>query len=265
MKKIIVAVFIVGFSILLLYLFTDFFTKIKVKKPVGNYLSEHYGIKDGDFKILSAYYNLLAGVDIETYIEIKKPYHTTTYVGVDPNSYEIDEEDGKNVFSDIFKGAYIQQNSEVLKLSEKIIEKYNLLSESPDAYQISRKNFYYYLEFTIDEQQQKELLIEFKQKQKLNTKKMIKNLNISESKINTDYEGVVNFHFDYELEKDKGNIPDIQSIMNDYEKSNVLTEGIYSIELQPRNPTEVLDGDSSIIVFSVDKSGEFQVIKKLIR
>ena len=265
MKKIIAAVFIVGFSIILLYLFTDFFTKIKVKKPVGNYLSEHYGIKDGDFKILSAYENLLAGVDIETYIEIKQPYHTTTHVGVDPNSLEIDEEEGKDVFLDIFKGAYIQQHSDVLKQSEKIIKKYKLLSESPDAYQISRKNFYYYLSFKIEEQQAKELLIEFKQKQKLNTNKIIKTLNISESKINTDYEGVVNFHFDYEVEKGKGNIPDIQSVMNDYEKSNVLTEGIYSIELQPRNPEEILNGDSSIIVFSVDQSGEFQVIKKLIR
>ncbi|WP_342719940.1 hypothetical protein AAG068_28695 (plasmid) [Bacillus paramycoides] len=146
MKKVIATLFIVGFSGILLYLFTDVFTKIQIHKPVGDNLKEKYG----DFKILSAYDNRLGGTGIQTYIEIKKPYYTTTYVTVDRNSYEIDEDDDKYVFLDIFKGAYVQQHSEVIKQSNEIIKKYNLLSESNNAFDKEKQNFYYYLNFTID-------------------------------------------------------------------------------------------------------------------
>jgi len=262
-KKVIATIFIVGFSVLLLYLFTDVFTKIKLQQPVGDYLSEHYGIKDGEFKILSAHDNWIEGGDIQTYVEIKKPYYTTTYLTVDRNSYEIDEEDSKYVFLDIFKGAYIQQHSDVLKQSNKIIKKYNLLSESTDAFEMEKQNFYYYLNFTIDEQQEKELLTKFKQSQELNTKKLIKTLKISESRINAYYKGVVNFNYYYNAEKNKGNIPDILSVMDDFKKSNVLTEGVYNIVLQPRSSSGGQhDGKESYAMFSVDKSGEFKVIKK---
>ena len=71
MKKVIATLFIVGFSGILLYLFTGVFTKIQIHKPVGDNLKEKYGIKDGDFKILSAYDNRLGGTGIQTYIEIK--------------------------------------------------------------------------------------------------------------------------------------------------------------------------------------------------
>ncbi|OJE40029.1 hypothetical protein BAQ49_12895 [Bacillus proteolyticus] len=262
MKKVIATIFIVGFSGILLYLFTDIFTKIQIHKPVGDYLKEHYGIKDGDFKILSAYNNRLGGTGIQTYIEIKKPYYTTTYVTVDRNSYEIDQDDDKYVFLDIFKGAYVQQHSEVIKQSNEIIKKYNLLSESNNAFDKAKQNFYYYLDFTIDEQQEKELLTKFKQTQQLDTKKLIKTLKMSESKINSYHMGVVNFNYYYSVEKNKGDIPDILSIMNDFNRSNVLTEGIYNIVLQPSSSSGMDFGKESYVLFSVDKSGEFKVIKK---
>ncbi|MED0906474.1 hypothetical protein CN445_29235 [Bacillus cereus] len=262
MKKVIATIFIVGFSVILLYLFTDVFTKIQIRKPVGDNLKEHYGIKDGDFKILSAYDNRLGGTGIYTYIEIKKPYYTTTYLTVDRNSYEIDEDDDKYVFLDIFKGAYVQQHSDVIKQSNEIIKRYNLLSESNNAFDKGKQNFYYYLNFTIDEQQEKELLTKFKQSKQLDTKKLIKTLKMSESKINSYHMGVVNFNYYYSVEKNKGNIPDILSIMNDFNRSNVLTEGIYNIVLQPSSSSGVDDGKESYVLFSVDKSGEFKVIEK---
>lgn len=261
-KKVIATIFIVGFSVILLYLFTDVFTKIQIRKPVGDNLKEHYGIKDGDFKILSASNNILGGTGIQTYIEIKKPYYTTTYLTIDKNSYEIDEDDDKYVFLDIFKGAYVQQHSDVIKQSNEIIKKYNLLSESNNAFDEAKQNFYYYLNFTIDEQQEKELLTKFKQSKQLDTKKLIKTLKMSESKINSYHMGVVNFNYYYSVEKNKGNIPDILSIMNDFNRSNVLTEGIYNIVLQPSSSSGVDDGKESYVLFSVDKSGEFKVIEK---
>jgi len=261
-KKVIATLFILGFSGILLYLFTDIFTKIQIHKPVGDDLKEQYGIKDGDFKILSAHDNRLGGTGIQTYIEIKKPYYTTTYVTVDRNSYKIDEDDDKSVFLDIFKGAYVQQHSEVIKQSNEIIKKYNLLSESNDAFDKEKQNFYYYLNFTIDEQQEKELLAKFKQTQQLDTKKLIKTLKMNESKINSYHMGVVNFNYYYNVEKNKGNIPDILSIMNDFHRGNVLTEGIYNIVLQPSSSSGMDFGKESYVLFSVDKSGEFKVIKK---
>ncbi|UFI00502.1 hypothetical protein [Bacillus toyonensis] len=262
MKKVIATLFIVGFSGILLYVFTDIFTKIQIHKPVGDDLKEQYGIKDGDFKILSAHDNRLGGTGIQTYIEIKKPYYTTTCVTVDRNSYEIDQDDDKYVFLDIFKGAYVQQHSEVIKQSNEIIKKYNLLSESNDAFDKEKQNFYYYLNFTIDEQQEKELLAKFKKTQQLDTKKLIKTLKMNESKINSYHMGVVNFNYYYSVEKNKGNIPDILSIMNDFHRGNVLTEGIYNIVLQPSSSSGMDFGKESYVLFSVDKSGEFKVIKK---
>jgi len=86
---------------------------------------------------------------------------------------------------------------------------------------------------------------------------------LCESRINAYYKGVVNFNYYYNAEKNKGNIPDILSVMDDFKKSNVLTEGAYNIVLQPRSSSgEQHDGKESYVVFSVNKSGDFKVIKK---
>ncbi|MGY3372368.1 MULTISPECIES: hypothetical protein [Bacillus cereus group] len=106
------------------------------------------------------------------------------------------------------------------------------------------------------------MLAKFKQTQQLDTKKLIKTLKMNESKINSYHMGVVNFNYYYSVEKNKGNIPDILSIMNDFHRGNVLTEGIYNIVLQPSSSSGMDFGKESYVLFSVDKSGEFKVIKK---
>ncbi len=75
MRKLKVTVFILLMSIPLFLLSGCFENTKLVEEPIGDYLSENYGIKNEDFKILSADNNWFEGIDHQTYVEIKK--HTT--------------------------------------------------------------------------------------------------------------------------------------------------------------------------------------------
>lgn len=90
------------------------------------------------------------------------------------------------------------------------------------------------------------MLTKFKQTQQLDTKKLIQTLKMNESKIYFYHMGVVNFNY-YSVEKNKGNIPDILSIMNDFRRGNVLTEGIYNIVLQPGSSSGMDFGKGSYV------------------
>lgn len=74
MRKLKVTVFTLLLSIPLFLLSGCVKNTKLVEKPIGDYLSENYGIKNEDFKILSAY-NGFGVSDIQTYVEIKN--HTT--------------------------------------------------------------------------------------------------------------------------------------------------------------------------------------------
>ncbi|MGG2094772.1 hypothetical protein AB1283_19585 [Bacillus sp. S13(2024)] len=263
MKKIKAVVLILVLSIPI-FLLSGCFTKTKLNKPIGDYLSKNYGIKNGEFKILSADNNWFEGIDHQTYVEINKPYHTFAYLIVDRNSHEIDKDSGDDVFLEIFKGAYVEQHSDVLKQSDKIIKKYNLLSESPNDYDKGKQNFYYYLHVNIDEHQEKELIEDFKQEQKLNTDKIIKNVKVSKPRNNANYIGVINFIYYYNTYKNSGSVPNAQSIVDDFEKSHVLTEGVYNIAVRtiyssPASIQQGVDIRDSNVMFIVDKSGKFKV------
>ena len=265
MKRIKWAVFILVCSIPL-FLLSGCFTETKLKKTIGDYLSESYGIKDGDFKILSADNNWFEGIDHQTYVEIKKPYHTFAYLIVDRNSHEIDKNSGDDVFLEIFKGAYVKQHRDVLKQSDKIIKKYNLLSESPNDYDNGKQNFYYYLHINIDEQQEKELITDFKKEQKLNTDNIIKTLKVSKPRDNADHIGVINFIYYYNTYKNNGSVPKAQSIVDDFEKSHVLTEGVYNVAVNtiyssPESIQQGMDSRNSNVMFIVDKSGKFKAME----
>ncbi|PGW30407.1 hypothetical protein COE04_29135 [Bacillus cereus] len=265
MRKPKVTVFILLLSISL-FLLSGCFTETKLEKPIGDYLSESYGIDNGNFKILSADNNWFEGIDHQTYMEIKKPYHTFAYLIVDRNSHEIDKNSGDDVFLEIFKGAYVEQHRDVLKQSDKMIKKYNLLSESPHDYDKGKQNFYYYLHMNIDEQQEKELIENFKRDQKINTDDIMKTLKVSKSRDNTIDIGVINFIYYYNTYKNSETVPNAQSIMEDFEKSHVLTEGIYNIAVQtiyssPDTIEEGMDSRDNNVMFTVDKQGKFEILK----
>ncbi|HDX9711011.1 TPA: hypothetical protein ROY21_002888 [Bacillus cereus] len=266
MRKLKITVFILLLSIPL-FLLNGCSTDTKLlEKPIGAYLSENYGIKNGEFKILSA--NSGFGVsDHNTYVEIKKPYHTFAYLITNSEShYEVVKNESDDVFLEIFKGAYVEQHRDVLKQSDKMIKKYNLLSESPTAYDKGKQNFYYYLHINIDEQQEKELVENFKRDQKINTDNIMKTLKDSTPRDHANYIGVINFSYYYNTYKNSETVPNAQNIMNDFEKSHVLTEGIYNITVKtiyssPDVLEESMDSRNNNVMFTVDKQGKFEILK----
>ncbi|MGH0522591.1 hypothetical protein COF80_32000 [Bacillus toyonensis] len=264
MRKPKVTVFISLLSILLFLLSGCSIDTKPLEKPIGDYLSENYGIKNGDFKILSADSGFGAS-DLETYVEIKKPYRTLAYLIVDKESHEIVKNGSDDVFLEIFKGAYVEQHRDVLKQSDKMIKKYNLLSEF--SYNKKKPNFYYYLGIHIDKQQEKELIENFKRDQKINTDNIMKMLKDSKPIDHANYIGVINFNYYYNTYKNSETVPNAQSIMDDFEKSHVLTEGIYKIAVVTMysSPNETTiggtDSRNNNVMFTVDKQGKFEILK----
>ena len=267
MRKLKVTVFILLVSIPLFLLSGCFENTKLVEEPIGDYLSENYGIKNGDFKILYADDNWFEATDHNTYVEIKKPYHTFAYLVVDRNSHEIDKNSSNDVFLEIFKGAYVEQHRDVLKQSDKMIKKYNLLSEYPTALNKKKPNFYYYFHINIDEQREKELIENLKHYQKINTDNIMKTLKVSKPRDHANYLGVINFSYYYNIYKNSETVPNAQSIMDDFEKSHVLTEGIYKIAVQTMysspNETSIggTDSRNNSVIFTVDEQGKFEILK----
>ncbi len=184
---------------------------------------------------------------------------------VDRHSHEIVKNVSNDVFLEIFKGAYVEQHRDVLKQSDKMIKKYNLLSESPWDNHNGRPNFYYYLD--IDEQQEKKLIKNFKRDQKINTDDIMKMLKDSKPKDHANYIEVINFSYYYNTYKNSETVLNAQSIMDDFEKSHVLTEGIYNIAVQTiySSPNEISSGGTDSrnnnVMFTVDKQGKFEILK----
>ncbi|MED3202376.1 hypothetical protein ACWKTL_29525 [Bacillus toyonensis] len=264
MRKPKVTVFIFLLSISLFLLSGCSIDTKLLEKPIGDYLSENYGIKNGDFKILAADSGFGAS-DLETYVEIKKPYRTLAYLIVDKESHEIVKNGSDDVFLEIFKGAYVEQHRDVLKQSDKIIKKYNLLSEF--SYRKNKPNFYYYLDIHIDKEKEKELIENFKRDQKINTDNIMKMLKDSKPRDHANYTGVINFNYYYNTYKNSETVPNAQSIMDDFEKSHVLTEGIYKIAVVTMysSPNETTiggtDSRNNNVMFTVDKQGKFEILK----
>lgn len=268
MWKLKVTVFILLLSIPLVLLSGCVKNSKLVEKPIGDYLSENYGIKNEDFKIHTTTQGF--GIsDIQTYVEIKKPYRTFTNLTVNENSLEIDEKRSNDVFLEIFKGAYVEQHRDVLKESDKITKKYDLLSEF--VYQNKKKpSFYYYLNIDIDEQQAKELIENFKYEQKINTDNIMKMLKDSKPREHANYTGSINFSYYYNTYENSETVPNAQSIMDDFEKSHVLTEGIYKIAVETiysspnRTSISKTDSRNNSVMFTVDEQGEFEILKTTI-
>ncbi|MGH0425254.1 hypothetical protein [Bacillus pretiosus] len=264
MRKLKVTVFIFLLSISLFLLSGCSIDTKLLEKPIGDYLSENYGIKNGDFKILSAD-SALGASNQQTYVEIKKPYRTLAYLLVDKESNEIVKNGSDDVFLEIFKGAYVEQHRDVLKQSDKIIKKYNLLSEF--SYNKKKPNFYYYLSIHIDKQQENELIEDFKHDQKINTDNIMKMLKDSKPIYHANYIGVINFNYYYNTYKNSETAPNAQSIMDDFEKSHVLTEGIYKITVVTMysSPNETTiggtDSRNNNVMFTVDGQGKFEILK----
>lgn len=259
---------LISLNIILLFLLSACFSKKDLEQPVKDYFKKEYGINDG-VRILSTDNNWFEGIDHQTYVELEKPYYTTVYLMIKRDTYVIDEIDSDDIFLEIFKGAYVAQHKNVIKHSEKMIKKYNFMSESPWEYDEGKQNFYYYLTINMNEKQEKDLRKRFKTTQTLHTKEIVPKLNRNESESNSNLLGVVNMTFLFNTYKNRTEVPRAQSIVDDFEDSHVLTEGIYNIAV---NTIEASDHEISQtyederntnVLFRVDELGRFKVIEPL--
>ncbi len=76
---------------------------------------------------------------------------------------------------------------------------------------------------------------------------------------------ILNYY--YNTYKNSETVPNAQSIMDDFEKSHVLTEGIYKIAVVTMysSPNETTiggtDSRNNNVMFTVDKQGKFEILK----
>lgn len=255
---------LISLNIIVVVLLSACFSEKDLEQPVKDYLSKEYGIKE-DIKILSTDNNWLEGIDHQTFVEIEKPYLTKVYLMIERDTLAINEIDSDDIFLEIFKGAYVEQHKDVVNQANKVIKKYSLMEKSPDEYDMGKQNFYYFLNFNMQEEQEKDLIEQFKTTQTLNTEEILPSLKMNESSRNVNYLGVVNFIFLFNTYNNKAEIPKAQNIVAEFEKSHVLTEGIYNIAV---NTIEASDDSISLsyyddrntnVLFSVDQLGRYVI------
>ncbi|MEK5026783.1 hypothetical protein [Paenibacillus sp. FSL M7-1046] len=238
-----------------------------LKKPVENYLDERYGFKE-PFKFLTWDDNWFEGIDHQTAIEIGKPYHATAYIMLERDTYKIAEERSDNVFFELYKGAYIEQHPEVMKVTEQLIDKYDLMKKSASEYDKMKGNYYYYLNVNLNTKQADKLIDTFSQTQKIDTLNSLPDMSDPLSKEGNRYRGVINFNFDFNIYKQDKDVPQAEDIANDFEKSHVLTEGLYcisvhTIEVHDKGVSQGMDPRNNNVRFKVDRNGEFKNISVL--
>ncbi|WP_053598182.1 hypothetical protein [Bacillus sp. FJAT-18017] len=239
-----------------------------LKKPVEQYLSEEYGLNE-EFKFLTWDDNWFEGIDHQTAIEIKKPYHTTIFITLIRDTFEIDEQHSDSVYSELFKGAYIQQNPKVTSELDRIIKKFDFLEESPDEYDELKGNFYYYINANIAEELEQQLAKQFKSQKTINTNELLPILkpNPDPTGMWSNF-GVINFNFYFKTTNEEAAVPQAEEVLEEFKNSNVLTEGLYSIEiiaiLTKGDLTSIGDDPrNSGVQFRVDAKGNIKDIELL--
>ncbi|HDR7966466.1 hypothetical protein ACQVOU_15375 [Bacillus pacificus] len=240
-----------------------YFSKDKLNQPIQEYLKTNYGIQ-GEFSIIQTDNNWFGGIGHQTYVEMKKPYHAYPFFMIERDTLKILKDDSDDIYLEQFKGAYIEQHPEVVQVIEQIIKKYGLVKypnkfisvENGPVYIFPYDNF----EFNIIYSQ--ELLDDFKKTQKIDTTKLLPTLIPSDPRrenYNVRYLGVVNFLFKFDMSKNKHPIPKAQDLIEDFQKSGVLTKGIYNIDMV----VDDSNGGSeynNVALFEVDEDGKYTII-----
>lgn len=236
------------------------FSKDDLNQPIQEYLKTNYGIQGG-FSVIETDNYWFQGVDHQTYVEMKKPYRTYPFLMIEKYTFKILEDESDDIYLEQFKGAYIEQHPEVVKVIEQIIKKYGLVKYPNKFISVENGPVYVFpydnLEFNIIYSQ--ELLDDFKKTQKIDTTKLLPTLIPSDPRrenYNVRYLGVVNFLFKFDMSK---TIPKAQDLIEDFQKSGVLTKGIYNIDML----VDDSNGGSeynNVALFEVDENGKYTII-----
>ena len=240
-----------------------------LKKPIQQYISQEYGLNE-DFKFLTWDDNWLEGIDHQTAIELKKPYHTTVFISLARDTFEIIDENSDDVYEELFKGAYIKQHPMVMSELNHLVKTFNFLKKSPDEYDKTKGNFFYFLNTNIATDQETKLVKQFKAVHSIDTAKLIPSLkpNPDSGSQFWSLSGVINFDFYFNTKSEDDAVPKAQDVLEEIKKSNVLTEGLYCIEVVTVRSEDGLisigvDSRNSGVQFRVDANGEIKDIKVL--
>ncbi|WP_242296450.1 MULTISPECIES: hypothetical protein [unclassified Bacillus cereus group] len=260
MKRLIQVILV---SISFLILSGCYFSKDKLNQPIQEYLKTNYGIQ-GEFSIIQTDNNWFGGIGHQTYVEMKKPYHAYPFFMIERDTLKILKDDSDDIYLEQFKGAYIEQHPEVVQVIEQIIKKYGLVKYPNKFISVENGPLYIFpydnFEFNIIYSQ--ELLDDFKKTQKIDTTKLLPTLIPSDPRrenYNVRYLGVVNFLFKFDMSKNKHPIPKAQDLIEDFQKSGVLTKGIYNIDMV----VDDSNGGSeynNVTLFEVDEDGKYTII-----
>ncbi|ETT86948.1 hypothetical protein MKZ08_07080 [Viridibacillus sp. FSL R5-0477] len=243
------------------------FSKDDLNQPIQEYLKTNYGIQD-EFSIIKTTNNWFEGIDHQTYIEMKKPYRAYPSLMIKRDTLKILKEESSDIYFEQFKGAYIEQHPEVVQVMRQIIKNYGLVKYPnktvPEENGPIRIFPYDNMEFNINDS--KELLDDFKKTQKIDTIDLLPTLIPSDPRrenYNSRYVGVVNFLFEFDINKNKHPIPKAKDLIEDFQKSGVLTKGIYNIDMlvDDSNPDHFVGWEyNNVALFEVDKNGKYTII-----
>lgn len=258
--KRLIQVILASTSILIL---SGCFSKDDLNQPIQEYLKTNYGIQD-EFSIIKTTNNWFEGIDHQTYIEMKKPYRAYPFLMINRDTLEILKEESSDIYFEQFKGAYIEQHPEVVQVMRQIIKNYGLVKYPnktvPEENGPIRIFPYDNMEFNINDSQ--ELLDNFKKTQKIDTIDLLPTLIPSDPRreyYNSRYVGVVNFLFEFDINKSKHPIPKAKDLIEDFQKSGVLTKGIYNIDMLV-DDSNAGSEYNNVALFEVDENGKYTVI-----
>ncbi|PEA54143.1 hypothetical protein CON64_14940 [Bacillus pseudomycoides] len=269
--KRLIQVTLVSTSILILsgcYFPKDNFSKDNLNQPIQEYLKTNYGIQSG-FSVIQTDNNWFEGIDHQTYVEIKKPYRAYPFLMIQRDTLKILKDESNDIYFEQFKGAYIEQHPEVVQVIKQIIKKYGLV-KYPDKVVLEGNNpihIFPYDNIELNINNSQELLDDFKKTQKIDTTELLPTLIPSDplsKKYNSRrYVGVVNFLFEFDMNKNKHSIPKAKDLIEDFQKSGVLTKGIYNIDMSvdDSNSDHFVGSEyNNVALFEVDGKGEYTII-----
>ncbi|OJE43030.1 hypothetical protein BAQ49_11385 [Bacillus proteolyticus] len=244
-----------------------YFPKDKLNQPIQEYLKTNYGIQ-GKFSVTQTDNNWFGGIGHQTYVEIKKPFRAYPFLMIERDTLKILEDDSDDIYLEQFKGAYIEQHPEVVQVMKQIIKKYGLV-KYPDKVVLEGHNpirIFPYDNIKLNINNSQELLDDFKKTQKIDTIGLLPTLIPSDPRrenYNIRYVGVVNFQFEFDMNKNKHPIPKAKDLIEDFQKSGILKKGIYNIDMlvEDSNQDHSVGWEyNNVALFEVDESGKYTII-----
>ncbi|QPQ36785.1 hypothetical protein [Lysinibacillus sp. JNUCC-52] len=251
----------------LILILSGCFSKDDLNQPIQEYLKTNYGIQ-GEFSVIQTTNNSFEGIDHQTYVEMKKPYRTYPFLMIERDTLKVLKDDSDDIYLEQFKGAYIEQHPEVVQVMKQIIKKYGLVKYPNKVVVEGHKPVrifpYDNMELNINNSQ--ELLDDFTKTQKIDTTGLLPTLIPGDPRrenYNSRYVGVVNFLFEFDMNKNKLPIPKAKDLIEDFQKSGVLTKGIYNIDMlvDDSNPDHFVGWEyNNVALFEVDENGNYTII-----